>query len=559
MLFASFSLYAEVNSIFSLKGKKDQVLKEYKKQHKKFSTQLCRPGTEQKFWKLFKAYRGNGFYIPINHKEELDKVTLNRYLPELEKKIQWIKRQISLVSKQKTFSQSLKKLKDLEAIVERLLEYKQQYFETKNEEIQRTSKNRSRYLYIEFRSKFREFLEEIPFLVSYRFPVNHFGLRESYDEVKGAKTKREKQRANEVYFYRKIVQDGAQNSDHTRSDTFLRANLDTLVIKVDERNTFIPETIRFDLNSAFAGIKRHLEKGPKKQGERLKEWLKRTERTRQFYISLRDNRVKGADDSYLSGEELIEAKSKARYALKTFVLEKQKEAYDYWRSSPEVMQAIFSIETILFNEVGSFDGKEALERKDVTQVVINRFFSEKYNQILPENEIYSLLKGKLNKGEPLKKNPWLNVLFKEGEFSFTYFFIHGNVRIYCPDQSRRGRYLREKNIKIALDYLNLPDFDFKGIRYFSRAAMLGRIDMAPIWPNYREILERPGKRLKTISKYKKLYNKGNYQYRYHFRSPSGDMYKVIELNGRPYVLRMDGQDFFTYRNPHFFRYFSPRG
>ena len=47
-----------------------------------------------------------------------------------------------------------------------------------------------------------------------------------------------------------------------------------------------------------------------------------------------------------------------------------------------------------------------------------------------------------------KKYKWLNVLFKEGEFSFTYFFIPSNIGIFCPDFSKKAKILRKENLNI---------------------------------------------------------------------------------------------------------------
>jgi hypothetical protein len=135
------------------------------------------------------------------------------------------------------------------------------------------------------------------------------------------------------------------------------------------------------------------------------------------------------------------------------------------------MQKLFSIETILYSEVGRIDAPDALERRDIAQVVINRSQNVLYNSLGNKDSIVKYLSPEIK----INENKWLNVLFKEGEFSFTYFYIPGNFHIYCPDMSRIGQFLRRENVRIALNLLNKPQASFFALRYFSRASMFGLI------------------------------------------------------------------------------------
>lgn len=541
-------------ALFQLDRGPHKIIDEYLKTHKKYFRQSCKGDTEQRFWKYFRSYRGKGYYVPEDLNGKLDKLTVNRFIPELKLKLKWIAKQVAYVKRLKNFKKFIPLVKDLQELLTQLLNLKERYYEAASDSLKINSKQKSRYLFITFKSKYKKFLKLIPFLESYRFPNDHFELRQNYDKFKYSKNPKGKQRANEIYFYRKIVQDGSQNPNRTGSDTFLRTGLDTIYNKFQIDSDFIPEHLRFDISVTLKQILKHLKKGRKKQLIRLQEWEGRISDNLDFYESLRQNKVL-VGDHYESGEQILDKKSKDRYELKNYVIQKQKDSYEYWKKETELMRALFVIETILFNEVGGIDGRDALERKDVTQVVLNRFKDSFYNSIQEREPLYPLISSKEQKG-PIRTNPWLNLLFKEGEFSFTYYFIHGSVRIFCPDQTRRGRFLRRENLRIALDAIAKPRWSFPALRYFSRASMLGRYDMGPIWSDFSVLPEKPGLLAKQNKILKKHYDKGDYAYMYHFKSSVGKLLKVVEIKNKLFVFNKEEQRFYNHRSPHFFQYFQ---
>ncbi len=561
LLVLSFTLMcssqADVNSLkILLKKNEEKIVKRFNRYHKEFTRSLCKPGTEEKFWDLFRAFQGSGYYLPRTVKDELDRKTLNRFFPEILKKKEWIREQKEKLLKIKSFKDLKEELKSLESDVETLIKYKEQYEESDNDSDKISIKNKSKYLFLTFKKKFLDFLKKVPFLTSYRYPVDHFELRENYDEVKGSENPEKKLRANEVYFYRKIVQDGAQNPNRSHSDRFLRAMLDTLTLKMKDNPDFIPEDVRYDLNSAFYGLDKQLRRGPRRQARRFEEWEERVTKMIEFYESMKKNKVK-VGDHYETGDQLIKTQSKARAELKDFVLTKHKETYDFWANKGEVHQALYTLITTLYNEVGSVDGPFALDRKDVIQVVINRVDNPKYNFIPTTDWLHSYL-NKEKEAKDIKSNPWLNVMFKEGEFSFTYYFIHGAVRVFCPDQTRIGKRLRKKNLQLSIEGIKEGKSSFNGLRYFSRASMLGRISMDQIWSDYRAVPERVGvtvinNRKRVLEKYKA----GEYKYRYHFTDIEGRRMKVFEVDDEVFVIDPKTTTIYTYRNPHYFRYFEP--
>lgn len=553
LLFLSGALLANSAPLLKIKGKDSFIIKNYLKRHKEFFTKECKPGTEQKYWNLYKSYRGDGHYIPVLGNDKLDKLTISKFIPELEKKFDWIKSLDKKIKSKKNFKKSIEDLSFLKEKFDKILKYKQIFFEDKIKLNRKNALSSSKYSLISFKLKFREYLEKIEFITSYRFPVDHVQLRESYDEVKSKKTAEERKRSNEIYFYRKIVQDGALNPNGTKSDRFLRANLDNIIREFKKSEDLISESLRYDLESAFTGLKRVLSKGKKHQLKRVNEWIGRSERNLEFYRSLLKNIVP-VSKGKISADELVKERISGRYALRKFVLEKEANSFKFWMKEAELDRALFSIETILYNEVGALDGKDALERKDVTQVVINRRFLKEYNQIDATESLYGFL-GLRSDKKPLTSYPWLNLLFKEGEFSFTYFFIDGSLRIFCPGQTKYAKRLRRKNLFLAMKLLRNPNSSFNAVRYFSRAAMLGRIDMRHLWDEFIEIPERPGRRVTNKYLLKQVRLK-NYRYLYQFIDASGLLHKVLEIKEKTYVYEPVKKRLFNYRNPHYFTYFK---
>jgi hypothetical protein len=540
--------------VIQFKAKKEKTIKQYKKVLKDYTKTLCRPGTERTFWRYMGQFSGNGFYVPSTKDKKLDLVTVNRFIPELERKRKWIKGLKKKIGQNNKFQKEIEKIKDFQNVMKELLEYKRQYFEKETDIEKERARIRSKYLFIKFRNDFKNLLKQIPFLLSYRHPIDHFDLRLTYDKNKKRESIAINQKANEVYFYRKIVQDGAHNPNQSGSDTFLRTAIDTATLEISKEWDLIPENLRYDLNFVLKALIYHLEKGSKHFYPRIDEWAGRTGRMIDYYKSLKKNKIK-IGNKIISADQLLKKKDKARLNLKRFSLKKQAEAYRFWKKQPKELRALFVLDTILFNEVGGLDGRDALERRDVAQVVINRLNINEYNSILVTDSIFPYLS---KKESAIVSNPWLNVLFKEGEFSFTYYFIGGNLHIFCPETTKHGSYIRNNNLKMVYDLLQKPNYNFEAVRYFSRHSMLGRIDMAQIWSRFEAVEERAGGKSGKTEALKKLYKTGKYEYLYHFIDDEGRKFKVLSFNKKVYVKADHKLEFYKYRNPHFFRYFKKR-
>lgn len=542
--------FGHSSSVLKYDGNIYRHINSYIKLHKEFSKKFCSNGEEGKFYKLLRSYRGNGNYIPQLLNNNVDKQTIREYLPLLSSKIRFIDSNIKKLKNLKKMPRYKNTIKDVNELISELLDIKKSYnFEVKDIKKQKL-KNLSIAKLISLREAYDELIENIFYLKNFRYPNDHLKNRMTYDQFKGATSYKGQRAANRAFFYRKIVEDGALDKNLTHPDKFLRTTIDTIKLEFKKNTTFISEDLRNDLSWMTLKLKRYLKMKKRKHIERLTEWRSRTENKKNFYEELIDkkNRKRTA--------EIIKNKNKAMSELKDYVYGKQAEVYLYWLKQSEINKALYSLETILFNEVGRVDGKDGLERKDVVQVVLNRMNMPFYHSLSKKQDIYKiLLSSKTN--DEIQKEHWLNVLFRVGEFSFTYYYISGSVKTFCPDMSRLGTNLRRVNLKIALKGMNNFRTDFPAVRYFSRASMLGRINMGSVWTDYKIYPERAGYIASNQLKLKQQYSSGKYDYYYHFTDPSGVRFEVVNISNTVYSVsfKRGRPVFYKYRTPHYFKYF----
>ena len=325
-------------------------------------------------------------------------------------------------------------------------------------------------------------------------------------------------------------------------DLALRAGIDSWYWRLKQNDYWPNENDRYDAQFVVDQIRARLKTKKSIQTKLLQEWAANTAAAIKFYQHLLEEKP-----AQVLAEDVL--KTKARLALENFMAHKKQQIIDFWRKQSPIMQALYAMDTILFGEVGNLD-PHGFERADVAQVIINRTAFEKYHQVQSPLA-------------PSAESVWLRILFKEGEFSFTYFFIPGSVRLFCFDQTKRGKKLRQQNEQIALQTLKHPREDFKATRYFSRGPMVGHIDMAKLWPEYQALPESPGQKITDVALLKKLntaWAKQDYDYWYTFTDAQQNKWQVIKVGRRPYV-RSWAQDnsrgdFYTYRDPQLFRYFA---
>lgn len=543
--FASTRLSA--SEVLTWSGNLYKKAHEYQEMHRRFSKQVCSPGTDAKYYQYLRKYRGTGFYLPLLG-NDIDREAIVSNLPKFKKKIEFIektKKKLSKLEKLPAFDEISKPLVES---LRKLLNYKKEFSQVIEKEKKDQLRADSNKEIAHLKKSFDEFLSKVFFLKSYNFPNDHLENRRQYELYKDREDEKSKKKANNLFFMRKIVEDGTYNSNHGGSDLFLRSTLDTLYLTIKKEKDFVSESLRYDLEWTLRVIESTLKRDLSEQVERLTEWGRRTKANLDFYQDIvKINHQKKA-------KMLVKEKNEASIKLKEFVYTKQAEVYKWWKDKPELMRALFVLETILFNEVGRVDGEDALERVDVAQIVLNRLDDPFYSDLDPNQE---LVKHLGLPAEQYSKQKWLNTLFRVGEFSFTYHYISSVVKIFCPDMSRIGRNLRAKNVKISLKALKNQRQEFNVLRYFSRVSMLGKIDMSTVWFDYEMYPERPGYEIQNQRQLVRLFLAGKYQYLYSFIDPEGVGFQVVRIGDETYSVRWKRgkPNFHKYRDPHLFKYF----
>lgn len=541
-------------------SKLDQaVLTEYLKIQKEYAETLCNLQTEQTYKDLDIKYRGDGNFIPVLLDQKVDQKTIKTSLPIIKEKIAWIKSQAEILKKMENFEVIFQTLKRIENEVVVLQEAKKDYFFAKNAKQKKDIEERSKRQFAQLMKEIENIQLQAGFLLSFKFPLNHLALRAEYEKNKVLGTKEGRSRANSIYLYRRIVQDGSYDENLTRNDSVIRAGFDTLYLSLSKEKdrTFLTENERSDFKFVITNFRNLLDLGKETLISRYEEWEKRSERSLVFYQDLADGKKVKTSEAATAADiaTILEDRARSLYNLKEFVLKKEAEAYVYWSKKSELFQYLYALETILYAEVGRLDAPDALERRDVAQVVINRFSHPVYSEIGQADSIFEYLPKDIK----TKDNKWLNVLFKEGEFSFTYFYIPGNLHIYCPDMTKVGQYLRRENVRIALELIGKGRKNFPALRYFSRMSMYGRIEMDTLWEDYKPLPEVPGNPVKNPKKLAELFKQDRYKFLYGFRSEDDKKsYMVVEIKSKTYVVdSANPSRIYYYRNPHQFRYFAP--
>lgn len=539
------------------KGNIERHIYNYEKAFTTFRTAVCRPNTENVFQNKLKAYRGQGYWIP-EFNDDVDVETINELLPLMEKKLEWIQQEKKKLEASKKFPhrdvtkairKSFTELMDLKK-AELVDEYN----------LKQLNRQKALALVKTIQKQYSDMMNELSLFSNFNFPNDHLKNRRMYDQHREVENPANQKIANFTFLYRKIVEDGAYDKNHKSSDMFLRTTLDTLFYELREGENYLTENARYDLEFVLDRIESEITKGRDFAIERFTEWEERMGKTVTFYRTLtlpEHNKVTLINGKKTTlNRELIKEHNEAANSLKEFVYKKQAQVYEFWLKQSELDRAIFTLETILMNEVGGVDGKDALERMDVARVVLNRLDKPKYLTIDKKDSIYPHLMEVVSKSK-VEKETWLNALFKQGEFSFTYYYMSGSLHIFCPDMAPGAKKLRAQNIRLSLNALKEKNNEFKATRYFSRASMTGRIAMDSIWNDYVPVPERPGKIVSKPDKLQKSLKKGDFTYLYSFIGLDGRDYQVVQIDKTTYVItKVNGIDvFYFYRNPHYFRYF----
>lgn len=542
--------YAVPKTVIPWKGEARTHIERYTQLLKAWTETSCPPKVRREFQELYKRYRAAGFYIPVAD-GEVQTETVRDHLPRIEKKLKWIQ-SLQKNLRKKDLPRFTRISSPLRQRVNELLDYKKDYqlatSKKKKSKIARRSAKALKSLHKEF----MDFTDEIPFLLSFEFPVDHLANRMAYERLKAEGNEKA---AAEVFFRRQIYEDGALDPDHSRSDLYLRTTLDTIAQNLNQKVEFLAEEPRFDLEWALGLIEENLGRGKRVQLNRLAEWEARTRNELGFYRELI------SEDGRGKSEKLLATKAKATAELRDFVYRKHTKTYEFFSQQPELHQALFVFDQILLNEIGLAESSNYRDRRDVSQIIINRRYNTLYSKLAKEESLYTYLRAhtRLTDGD-INLAKWLNVMFKEEQFSFTLYFIPAVERVFCPDFYKTARVSRERNLTLALDLLRKPRTDFRALRYFSRFSMVGKVDMGQMWDGYVPLPPEPGRSVRLTARLREALENRLYRYLYNFVGSDGDTYHVLEIGKRSYVVKglTSQPKLFQYRNPHHFTYFQPK-
>lgn len=549
LLFISFSSFGKYERPLNWSGNIYKIISDYNKVHKRFYQQVCSKSDLNKYSKLITKYRGQGYYLP-KIDLDIDRNAIIKNLHHFKKKISYIESQLKRLKKNRKFLKFSLAKDEINKIVDHLLSLKKQYKQEIRPEKKAKILRASNVELGRLKVQFNIFMDQLFFMKSYNFPNDYLKYRKNYEKFRFNEDFKNDKKANEIFFFRRIVEDGAFDKNKTRGDKFIRTALDTLFLNIQKEKDFLSEDVRYDLDWLENKIERIVKRGKKVQENRLEEWLARTKKTFSFYQELVAIKNKN------KAKFLVKKENEAAIDLRQYVYKKQAETYEFWAKQTELYKAMFSLETILVHEVGVIDGEHGLERMNVARVVLNRYHDDFYNQLEDDQPIVKYI----SKDIDTEEEKWLNVLFKIGEFSFTYHYIPAVTGIYCPDMSRRGKGIRGKNLKFALKTLRSHDGSFKAFRYFSRVSMLGKIDMSTVWTGYQRLPEGPGYKAAAQRRLLHRYYADRYQYLYSYRDSRKREFNVLKIGKKIYSMNWEkGQPvFYDYRNPHYFKYFSKK-
>jgi hypothetical protein len=591
----AFLMYMNLNVVYV----KDDLLawnikEEFQKYEKNIAESyrvLCDSTSLNLARSLLKEYQRFQLYIPVDDKtQDLSKEVIQKFLPKYQKKIEWIQHLITLKQTKSQIRKLLVDLEELKTLVENLIEYKEHmYFSVIGEkyyqnpsQIQITSALQLRK---KLKEKYFEIIAKFPRLHSFEHPVDLESLRSDYENLKLKGGRENILKSQEIYFYRKMVEDGAgiwsESLKKLQSPDYqLRALINTLHFRLDRDEsilldkqyypTFYPidDDEQMDVLYLVEILKSKLNDSETEENLKLQNWKKIVEEQLDRYQLLLKEPNRFKDENLL--------KKTAQDQLKKLVAEKQSQAFKFWSSKGLWQEVLYVMEQIIVNEVGNIDTERRDESEEILRILYRRVNHPKYSKMRKSQLLMkSLLEKKLTIDQ-VNHHKWLSSLFREGEFSFTYFFIPANENLWCQPNHSVSKNIRqwlfqflEKNYLEFQKPVFLPTsqsieqekMQYK-MRYFSRLSMLGRMNIAKTWKDYKQNPIQVGKLIENQKIYQIRKKQKKLKYKHHFFSEDGNLYIIFEDKASkkrdPFILyNHSKKQYYQYRNTHYFRYFYP--
>ena len=527
-----------------------KAYKEYVRRLKTLNRQICPSSVRREYLQLKKEYQKYGSYLPtlsISQRRQVDHKTIFNHLPLLKSKLSWVKGEIKVLEKTPFQGKSVKKkrqrvIRSIQKELRRLLREKE-----KKVLMQSSSSQKNFNWDLSILTKlYRELFSQLSFLQNFSHPVDHFQNRRDFESWRQRWLLTQEiyaeRKKNSLFFQRKIYEDGTLVDG--RSDIYLRTALDTVEIKL-QNNKFDRELVD-DLFWVLEQVEFFLKKGQKAYLEAFRLWQKKIEHQIDFYESL----LRGE-----SADSQLAERRRSQKKLRQFVAERQSQVFVQVALWPEVYRRLFVFDQILLLEVGRATVENYRERQDVARVVNLRKELSRYNGLKKNQSLYKSLPKKLRQ----KNYSWLQLMFREGEFSFTHYFIPAVENTFCFDFYKTARQTRFKNVSLVLGLFS-SGFDKKGFRatrYFSRRSMIGKISMDEMWSDYKRIGYQWGRRIRNTKKQTSYIQSKKHLYIDSYWK-QGRRIDILQIGPRRYFVDRNQEEmiFYNYRDPDLFSFFE---
>ena len=549
LIFSCFSRAAAsalATATFPAEMSIEQIQQAYLQTQSFFSQRLCIPGTEEKFWQLFRSYKAEGLYVPTFQDQEIDLTSIRANLGHLKEKLKWLAGVKVKLQQKVDFRRELGIAEGILQVVEEILVINYRQVLAPSELNRQEVQNKLDTL----KKLHLNLIGEIYYLLPFKYPQDYLQLRWRYDQLKQQvvdKYHRDlEHQANDLFFFRQMVEDGANEENGTGPDLYLRTTLSTIGLLMEKPLEQLTENLRYDLVDVIDKMQKLWKKGIKYSQTRHENWINKTQKQLVFFQGLLQAKKEAQ-------RQFLKKRASSLHQLRDFVASHLGHTYQFWADYPLWYQYLFAMETIFTNEVGRLDGPGGVERLDIAQVVLNRSNFPEFWQMDAEKVTFFQYVPLAHRAQ-WQKYLWSNLLMKPGEFSFTYFYLPSVIRIFCPEMTTAGKRRRAENVQLAIWAAKNPQASFQALRYFSRASMTGRIDMSVIWSDYVSFPERPGMAVEgeTQKKLVSQFQGGNFKYLYSINQTL----QVLQFADDEYVYDSTAKFFYYHRNPHYFTYFK---
>ena len=184
------------------------ILSRYKEVNRQFVRELCPSGTEELYASKLSIFNGDGHFIPLLPDGSLDSETIIQHIPIIIEKIAWLDKNLAFLGgsydELREFHEINSKIDGIARQVEQALDFKKDFFESTDGVLKNDLQQKSATLIKEIRENFEVLLTGAPFLMPFKYPVDHLSMRGEYDRFKFREDVLGNRFSNRVFFARRI-------------------------------------------------------------------------------------------------------------------------------------------------------------------------------------------------------------------------------------------------------------------------------------------------------------------------------------------------------------------